>query len=247
VKVFRFFITILAIALVAVAVYFFFLIEKKSKRLDADKLRGEAIYAEITESNGEDYLKFQNWLLYKENWEKEPKVQAYFFLRELDDTYIPELNSGGWASLAICCALVFLFAMLLLTIAKTKPPAEKAKPAANYREQYRAERPSAEKPRAAEKPAAKKSKSKTEIQDLLRKAAKSAESEPMQAISYLEQTFEESLATKLSIAALLLCGSLRLKNKIGEEQGKEQLRKVISESPNSSEAKKAKMVLDTFQ
>jgi hypothetical protein len=258
VTVFRFFVKIISVALVAAAVYFFLIIEKKSERLNADMLKGQAIYSEITESNNEDLLRFKAWLAYKENWEKEPKVQAYLFLKELDETYIekhvetyiPGISLGGKASLGICSLLVLLFAMLLCMLTKTKTDA-KPKPAArntSYRDTYRdTERNTyAEQPRTEKLNAAASGKPKPDAQALLRKAAKCAENEPMQAISYLEQALEESLGSKLSVSALLLCGSLRLKNKIGEEQGREQLRKVISESPNSSEAKKAKVVLDTF-
>jgi|GEM_PF-1811545 len=82
---------------------------------------------------------------------------------------------------------------------------------------------------------------------LLRKATDCAETEPMQAISYLEQALEGSLGSKLSLHALLLCGSLRLKNKIGEDKGREQLQQVISSEPESEDAAKAKTVLETFQ
>jgi len=44
-----------------------------------------------------------------------------------------------------------------------------------------------------------------------------------------------------------MCGSLRLKNKIGKRQGKKQLNKIISDSPESLEAQKAKAVLETFK
>jgi len=82
---------------------------------------------------------------------------------------------------------------------------------------------------------------------LLNKATECAETEPMQAISYLEQALEGSLGTKLSLHALLLCGSLRLKNKIGEERGREQLGQIISSEPESEDAAKAKTVLETFK
>jgi hypothetical protein len=88
---------------------------------------------------------------------------------------------------------------------------------------------------------------KLKAQALLQKAAECAESNPAQAIDYLEQAIEGSLSTKLSAPALLLSGSLRLKNKIGEKLGREQLEKVISASPKSSEAEKAQMVLNTFK
>jgi hypothetical protein len=67
----------------------------------------------------------------------------------------------------------------------------------------------------------------------------------LQAISYLEQVLEGT-NSKLLPMALLLCGSLRVKNKLGEKQGREQLRKVIETVPGSPEATKAQSVLDAF-
>jgi hypothetical protein len=55
-----------------------------------------------------------------------------------------------------------------------------------------------------------------DVQTLLRKAAECAEKEPKQAINYLERALEGSLSDKLAAPALLMCGSLRLKNKIGK-------------------------------
>ena len=65
---------------------------------------------------------------------------------------------------------------------------------------------------------------------------------PMQAISYLEQALED-ISDKLLTPVLLLCGGLRVKHKIGESQGVEQLKKVIEASPLSSEAKEAEKII----
>jgi len=86
-----------------------------------------------------------------------------------------------------------------------------------------------------------------DAQTLLRKAAECAENEPKQAIDYFEQAFKKSLSAKLAAPALLMCGSLRLKNKMSARQGKKQLNKIISGYPESLEAKKAKTVLETFK
>jgi hypothetical protein len=103
-------------------------------------------------------------------------------------------------------------------------------------------------PKAAAEPPPKASKlSEPDSQALLRKATDCADSTPAQAISYLEQAIAGSLSTRLSLAASLLCGSLRLQNDIGTEQGKSQLNQIISSSSQSAEAKKAKIVLDTFK
>ncbi|MCL2206808.1 MAG: hypothetical protein FWB90_01790 [Fibromonadales bacterium] len=88
---------------------------------------------------------------------------------------------------------------------------------------------------------------KSDANTMLRKATDCADSEPMQAISYLEQALEGSLSTKLSMLALLLCGSLRLKNSIGEDRGHEQLQEIMAASPQSPEAEKAQIVLDAFK
>jgi len=265
VKIFRFFIIVLVLALVAAGGYFFFSIEKKSGLLNKEMLKGEAIYSKSIDNDSIDYLKFKAWLAYKKSWENEPRVKTYFYLKELDSTYIntyiktyipsiPDLKTEGRASFALCCLLVLFIALFLLLITRTKPSKKKAKVVEskwvthNERPrtgQYRIEQ-SAYKPDSEASPTPK-TNNKPDVQTLLRKAAKCAESESMQAISYLEQALDESLSPKLATPALLLCGSLRLKNKIGEDQGMEQLERIISQSPQSTEAKKAKMILNTFK
>lgn len=251
-KAFCKFISFLAVVLIAVAVYFFIKIEKKSERLEEYMLKAQAAYSEAAGSGNAEYLEaIKNWIVYKENWEKTPKAQAYFFVKELEKTYLPDLNYNGRAAFAVLCAVVLLFALLLLMLAKNPPPVKKSKPEKNkpeknkpatnswvvHKEQSPVMRPTASQPKP--KPA--------DAQTLLRKAAECAESEPTQSVGYLEQAMEESLSTKLAAPALLLCGSLRLKNKMGEEQGRKQLDKIIDLYPQSVEAKKAKVVLNTFK
>jgi len=240
-KLFRTFVTLAAIALVTFVVVLFFQTERLSKKLNEIMLSSEANFSSWEKENNclEDPLpctdystQFKNWQsqfeVYKESKEKSHKFQVYSFLKDLDEQYVPNLNSGGKASLALSGTLFLLWFLLIVYLLggkkKTKIPSIKIQtiPKQNF-------------------------KPKPDVQALLRKAAECEENEPMQAISYLEQAIEGSLSTKLSLAALLMCGSLRLKNKIGEEQGRKQLNKVISNSPQSPEAEKAKTVLDMFK
>jgi hypothetical protein len=237
-KFFRTLITLAVIGIVVAAVYLFIKTERLDKQLNEIKPRAEANFSDWEKQNNclEDPLpcadystQFKNWLsqfeLYKESKEKTPQFQAYLFLKGLDELYAPpNLNSGGKATLALSCVFVLLWLFLISRLLgeKKKPRIPSIKTRISF-------------------PA------KLSTQTLLRKATKCAENEPAQAINYLEQALEGSLSTKLAISTLLMCGSLRLKNKIGKEQGKKQLNKVMSDSPESQEAQKAKTVLDTFE
>lgn len=240
-KFIRVLITLSAIALAVAAVVLFLQTERLNKALNEIKPSAEANFSNWEKENNcledslpcADYTKqFKDWSLrieqYKANKEKSPKFQAYFFLKELDELYVPNLDSGGKASLALSCVLLLLWLLLIARLLggkkKTKVPSIKT--------------------RFVPKP---KTQPKPDTEALLRKATECSDNEPAQAINYLEQAIQGSLSTKLSLAALLMCGSLRLKNKIGEEQGKKQLNRVISDSPQSSEAEKAKTVLDMFK
>jgi hypothetical protein len=254
IKFFRTIIVLLAIATVAAAVVLFFDTDRQSKKLDEVKLVAEIGYSQWEQQNEcaadpvpcdeSAYSKqFKSWHLqfqqYMERRKQHPKFQYYLFLKELDGLYAPDLNSGGLASLAAGSASLLLFVFLisyLLGGSKKKTPGLE-KPT----------RRAGSMPMSRTVPASAGSGPKPDIKALLCKATECAENQPAQAISYLEQAIEGSLGTKLSVPTLLLCGSLRLKNKIGEVQGREQLRRVISVAPKSPEAKKAQIALDTFK
>jgi len=253
-KFFRILTILLAIALVAASVFLFFEVERQNKKLNDVKLSAEITYSQWEMQNNciEDPLpcdsstyskQFKTWLSqfdqYREHREQNPKFQGYLFLKELDELYIPEQNSGGKASLAVGCAFVLLFSFLIFYLMGGQKTAKAS------RVEMKGERTTRKSESASRQTAS--ISSKPDIQALLRKATGCAESEPAQAISYLEQAIEGSLGTKLSPPTLLLCGSLRLKNKIGEKQGKEQLQRIISAWPQSAEAKKAQIVLNTFK
>jgi hypothetical protein len=255
IKFFRAFIVLLAIATAAAAVVLFYDTDRQSKKLDEVKLVAEIGYSQWEQQNEcaadpvpcdeSAYSKqFKSWhsqfQQYTERRKQHPKFQYYLFLKELDKLYAPDLNSGGWAALAVGCAslllFVFLIAYLLGGSKKNRTP----------RFENTARR-TGSMPMSRTVPASAGSGPKPDIKALLRKASECAENQPAQAITYLEQAIEGSLNAKLSIPTLLLCGSLRLKNKMGEAQGREQLRRVISVAPKSPEAKKAQIVLDTFK
>jgi len=258
VKVFNTLIVLSAMALVVIAAVLFSQTERQSRKLNDIKPTAEANFLSWEKENNciEDPLpcadystQFKNWLsqfeIYKKSKDESPEFQAYFFLKELDERYIPSLNSGGKASLALSCVLLLLWSLLIVYLLggkkKTKVPYIKTKLAPKLT----APKPIIPKPKEQANQA--KTVPKPDSQALLRKAAECAESEPLQAINYLEQAIEGSLSTKLAAAALLMCGSLRLKNKIGEEQGVKYLKKIISDAPQSLEAEKAKTVLDMFK
>jgi len=255
VKFFRILLVVVVVAIIGTSVFLFFETERKYNALNEIEPRAEAIYSSWLQQNNcnenlepclaysEQFTKWRSQIKeYKERKAQSPEFQSYVFLKELDEQNVPDLNSGGWASLGAACAVLLFFTFLLVRLLgdrKTKVP-------------YKIERLKKEpsfKQTAPPKQAAPPWQAKPiKVQvALLRKAAECAKSEPVQAISYLEQAMEGSLGAKLSVSALLLCGSLRLKNKIGEKQGREQLQKIISDSPQSSEAKKAQMVLNTFK
>ncbi len=268
-KFVRIFISVLAVMLVAAAVAVFLYAEQRSEKLNNTKSDAVAAHSGWEKQNGclenpEPCVgysqQFDKWLsdfeLYIKNTENKPEFQFYSFFKELDQEYIPipDYNFGGKTTLALACILFLLWIILIVSLL-----GKKKKIKAPYIEAERTNKPFKTKPiKGVETPPRKAvftaatvatttAPKPPDINDLLRKATECAESEPMQAISYLEQAIEGSLSTKLSLPALLLCGSLRLKNKIGEDKGKEQLQKIISASPASPEAEKAKIVLDTFK
>jgi hypothetical protein len=231
-----------AIAAVIAAVYLFVKTERLDKQLTEIKPKAEANFADWQQQNkclvdslpcAEYSAQFKSWLsqfeLYKEKKEKTPQFRGYRFLKELDELYAPKLNSGGKAALAVLCSGVLLWFLLVARLFGGK--------------KKKISTPSI-KTRSTAPP---KSDSKPDAQTLLRKAAECAENEPKQAIKYFEEALKKSLSAKLAAPALLMCGSLRLKNKIGKRQGKKQLNKIISDSPQSIEAQKAKAVLETFK
>jgi len=232
----------MAIAAVVAAIYFFVQTDRLDKQLTEVKPTAEANFAEWQQQNNcikkplpckEYSTQFKDWLsqleLYKENKEKTLQFRGYRFLRELDGLYAPSLNSGGKAALAVLCCGVLLWFFLVARLFGGK--------------KKKISTPSI-KTRSTAPP---KSDAGPDAQTLLRKAAECAEKEPKKAIEYFEQALKGSLSTKLSTPALLMCGSLRLKNKIGKRQGKKQLNKIITTSPQSLEAQKAKTVLETFK
>jgi len=243
------------VAAVGASVYLFFETERKYNALNEVEPRAEAIYASwLQQNNCNENLEpclayseqFKEWRSqmkqYKQRKAESPEFKSYIFLKELDEQHVPDLNSGGLASLAAACAALLIFTFLLVNLLngekKTKIP-------------YKIDRLKIEpsfKPTSTSRQSTPWQAKPIKVQEaLLRKAAECAKNEPMQAISYLDQAMEASLGSKLSVPAMLLSGSLRLKNKIGEKQGREQLQKVISASPQSSEAKKAQMVLNAFK
>jgi len=263
VSFFRFLLVVVAVAVVGASVYLFFETERKYNALNEIEPRAEAVYSSWLQQNNcnennenlEPCLayteQFTTWRSqikqYKERKAQSPEFKAYMFLKELDAKNVPDLNSGGWASLAAACTVVLLFTFLIVRLLggkkKTNSP---------YRIDRLKKEPSFKQTTAVPKQTKQTTTSwqakpiKVNVA-LLRKAAECAKGDPAQAIGYLDQAMEGSLGSKLSASALLLSGSLRLKNKIGEKQGREQLQKVISASPQSSEAKKAQMVLNAFK
>jgi len=252
VKFIRVLLVMIALAAVGGAVYLFFETERKYNALNEVEPRAEAIYSSwLQQNNCNENLEpclayseqFKEWRSqikqYKERKMQRPEFKSYIFLKALDAEHVPDLNSEGLASLAAACTLVLLLTFLIVRLLgekKTKMPykIDRLKIEPSFKPKSRQTGPWHAKP------------IKVHVA-LLRKAAECAKTEPVQAISYLDQAMEGSLGSKLSVSALLLSGSLRLKNKIGEKQGREQLQKVISVSPQSSEAKKAQMMLNTFK
>jgi len=251
VKFLRALLVTIAVAIAGASFYLFFETERKYNVLNEVEPRAEAIYSSwLQQNNCNENLEpclayseqFRDWRTqmktYKERKAESPEFKSYIFLRDLDAEHVPDFNTGGLASLSAACALLllftFLFASLLGGEKKNKKP-------------YRIKIEPAFRPTTSRQSTPWQAKPIKVQEALLRKAAECAKNEPVQAISYLDQAIEGSLGSKLSTSALLLSGSLRLKNKIGEKQGREQLQKVISYSPQSSEAKKAQMVLNAFK
>ena len=254
-KLFRALLVMVAVAAVGASVYLFFETERKYNALNEIEPRAEAIYSSwLQQNNCNENLEpclayteqFSEWRSqmkqYKERKVQSPEFKAYDFLKKLDAQNVPDLNSGGLASLAAACAVLLLFTFLIVRLLggqkKNRIP---------YRIENLKKEPSFKQATPKQTTTPWQAKPIKVQVALLRKAAECAKSEPMQAISYLEQAIEGSLGSKLSSSALLLSGSLRLKNKMGEKQGREELQKVISSSPQSSEAKKAQMVLNAFK
>jgi len=233
---------LIGIAAVVAAVYFFIKTDRLDKQLNEVKPKAEASFSEWQQQNNcladslpcaEYTAQFRSWLsqleLYKENKEKTPQFRGYRFLKGTEELYAPNLNTGGKVALALLCAIILLWFFLIARLfggkkKKISTPTIKTRAIAP--------------PEIEAQP---------DVQALLRKAAECAEKEPAQAINYFEQALKGSLSAKLAAPALLMCGSLRLKNKIGKRQGKKQLNKIISDSPQSLEAEKAKAVLETFK
>ena len=261
---FRFLLVVVAVAVVGASVYLFYQVQRKYNALNEIEPRAEAIYSSwLQQNNCNDnnenlepciaYTEqFTTWRLqikqYKERKAQSPEFKAYVFLKELDAKNVPDLNSGGWASLAAACAVVLLFTFLLVRLLGGKKKT-KSKDKPTYKIDRLKKEPTFKQTTVSPKQTSTHWQAKPIKVHvaLLRKAAECAKVEPAQAIGYLDQAMEGSLGAKLSTSALLLSGSLRLKNKIGEKLGREQLQKVISASPQSSEAKKAQMVLNAFK
>jgi hypothetical protein len=246
-KFFRILIAMAMVAAVAASLALFFEIEQQYLEISETKPRAADMHQDWIKQNNciktpvpcETYSKqFQEWFSkfekYQEQKEQEPKFKAYFLFKKYDEEYAEGLglNHGGLTTLTLSGFILFIISLILLLIGGER------KIKVTY-------------PKIPQNPSTgsvqkiKPKKEKPDVQALIKKAAECAESEPLQAISYLEQVLENA-NSKLLPSALLLCGSLRVKNKLGEKQGREQLRKVIETLPESSEAKKAQSVLDSF-
>ena len=260
----RFLLVIVAVAVVGASGYLFFETQRKYNALNDIEPRAEAIYSSwlqqnnCNETNGnlepciaytEQFKEWRSQIKqYKERKAQRPEFKGYMFLKGLDAQYIPDLNSGGWASLGAACTVLLLFTFLFVRLLGGKKKTKsKDRPSKIDRLKKEPTLKQASPPPTKQTATPWQTKPIKVHVALLRKAAECAKSEPAQAISYLEQAMEGSLGSKLSISALLLSGGLRLKNKIGEKLGREQLQKVISASPQSSEAKKAQNVLNSFK
>jgi len=257
VKFFRIFLVIVAVGAVGASIYIFFDTERKYNALNELEPRAEAIYSSWLRQNdkgcdedlesclaySEQFAEWRSQMeQYKQHTMQSLEYKSYVFLRELDEQHVPDLNSKGLASLAAACAVILLFTFLLVHLLSGR------KTQISYKSERVKKEPSSKQTTSSRQTNTPWHAQPIKVQvALLRKAAECAKGEPAQAISYLEQAIEGSLGSKLSVSALLLCGSLRLKNKIGEKQGREQLQKVISVSPQSSEAKKAQMALNTYK
>jgi len=253
VKFLRALLVTIAVAVAGASYYLFFETERKYNALNEVEPRAEAIYSSwLQQNNCNENLEpclayseqFRDWRaqmkLYKERKAESPEFKSYIFLKELDAQHVPDFNTGGLAALSAACALLLLFTFLFASLLGGGGEKKNKKP-------YKIKIEPPFKSSTSRQSTAWQAKPIKVQEALLRKAAECAKNEPVQAISYLDQAIEGSLDSKLSTSALLLSGSLRLKNKIGEKQGREQLQKVISSSPQSSEAKKAQMVLNAFK
>jgi hypothetical protein len=246
-KIFRILIAMAIIAAASASMALFFEIEQQALELSETKPRAADMHQDWIKQNNciktpvpcETYSKqFKEWLSkfeqYQKQKEQETKFKAYFFLKKIDEEYAEGLglNHGGLTALTLYSFTLFIISLaLLLAGGERKIKVSYPKIPKN--------------PSTGSTQKLKLKKEKPDVQALITKAAECAETVPLQAISYLEQVLEGA-NSKLLPSALLLCGSLRVKNKLGEKQGREQLRKVIEIVPGSPEAKKAQSVLDTF-
>jgi len=264
-KVFRILIAVGAIAIVAASQTLFFHTEQQIKSMGDVIPQAEIRYkAWIKEHNcAEDPLPcevykddFKSWIADFEKSkilkEQTPKFQAYQFLKDADAQYAGDFNYEGRTALTAGNLILLILSFLIVVV--TKPGAHiefvntKAPRSTRSTSSATSKQPEL-KPYSPSKSAPQE---KLAVPALIKKATECAESSPMQAISYLEQSMEgiksiQGISDKLLAPVLLLCGSLRIKNKIGESQGKGQLQKVIGASPQSSEAKDAQKVLDAFK
>lgn len=244
-KSFRIFVIVLLSLLIVATVSLFIKTELQINSLNESKQSVEASYSDWLEQNKcaenpepcKSYSEqIKNWQtqveMYQANKAKTPEFKLHFFFKELDEQYARELNSKGYLSLALFGMVLLLFILLIARTLKVKNIQT-----TNNNKSFK---------EPTLKPFSKKSETitKPQAQALLRKAIACSESEPVQAISYLQQAIEERPSNKLLYPTLLLSGSLRLKNKIGEVQGKEQLERIIRVNPKSKEAKKAQEFLD---
>jgi hypothetical protein len=236
-----------ATAVAAASLALFFEVEQQHKSLEEAKPRAAAAHQDWVVQNDckktpvpcEIHSKqFKEWLLMFEKGKKlkeeEAKFKVYFRFKKFDEDFAESigLNYGGLTTLTLCCSLLFILSLTLFILGEER--------------RIKVSYPKTPKnPSTGSVQKLKPKKEKPDVQALLKKATDCAVKEPMQAISYLEQVLENPNSKMLS-SALLLCGGLRVKNKIGEKQGREQLRKVIEASPESPEAKKAQSVLDSF-
>jgi hypothetical protein len=129
VKFIRNFFVMLVIAAVGGSVFLFSETERKYHALAEVEPRAQAIYSSWLEQNScnenlEPCLayseQFAEWRTqmeqYKQRKMQSPEFKGYLFLKELDEQHLPDLGSGGMASLAAACAILLLFTFLLASL-----------------------------------------------------------------------------------------------------------------------------------
>lgn len=269
----RVFLTAFTVTLAAAAIALFFYTERLHKAYTNTKTGAQTAFDGWVEQNGcaqkphtcaEYSDQFESWMAqlnkYIKAKEQKPQFQYYLFARDLDEQHFSEFKLGGLASVVAASALLLLFVFIIVFLMggkkKTTIPGIGVKIDSSTYARATSRRPTAQlkkteptpEPKLEPMPPPKPTKvaAPPDGNLLLNKAMECADTEPMQAISYLEQALEGSLGTKLSLHASLLCGSLRLKNKIGEDRGREQLQQIIASAPESEDAAKAKTLLETF-